>query len=76
MSEEQQKTDELKFGDAMDELEAILRRIEEEEIDIDSLAEELKRATELLELCRGKIKKAEVEVTQIVQTLEGDGADD
>jgi len=73
MSEEQQKADELKFGDAMDELEAILRRIEEEEIDIDSLAEELKRATELLELCRGKIKKAEVEVTQIVQTLEGDG---
>jgi len=72
MSEEQQKAEELKFGDAMDELEAILRRIEEEEIDIDSLAEELKRATELLELCRGKIKKAEVEVTQIVQSLEGD----
>jgi len=72
MSEEQQKAEELKFGDAMDELEAILRRIEEEEIDIDSLAEELKRATELLELCRGKIKKAEVEVTQIVQGLEGD----
>jgi len=72
MSEEQQKAEELKFGDAMDELEAILRRIEEEEIDIDSLAGELKRATELLELCRGKIKKAEVEVTQIVQGLEGD----
>lgn len=59
-----------KFGEAMEELEAILRRIEGEEIDIDSLAEELKRATELLELCRGKIKKAEVEVTQIVQNLE------
>lgn len=76
MSEEQQKAEELKFGEAMDELEAILRRIEEEEIDIDSLAEELKRATELLELCRGKIKKAEVEVTQIVQSLEGDESGD
>ncbi len=76
MSEEQQRADELKFGEAMDELEAILRRIEEEEIDIDSLAEELKRATELLELCRGKIKKAEVEVTQIVQSLEGEEGDD
>lgn len=65
-----EKAEELKFGDAVDELEAILRRVEGEEIDIDSLAEELRRAAELLEVCRSKIKKAEVEVTQIVQSLE------
>jgi exodeoxyribonuclease VII small subunit len=64
------KPEELRFGEAMEELEAILRRVEEEEIDIDSLAEELRRAAELLEVCRGKIKKAELEVTQIVQNLE------
>ena len=63
------KAEDLKFGEALDELEAILRRVEEEEIDIDSLAAELKRAAELLEVCRGKIRKAEVEVTQIVQSL-------
>lgn len=63
----------LGFGDAMAELEEILARIEGEEIDIDALAEELQRATELLELARGKIKKAEVEVTQIVQSLEERG---
>jgi len=64
------------FGAAMDELEAILRRIESEETDIDALAVELRRAAELLELCRGKIKKAEVEVSQIVQRLgDGDGDD-
>jgi len=66
---------ELGFGDAMEELEAILRRVEGEEIDIDSLAEELRRAAELLEVCRGKIKKAEVEVSQIVQSLEDDEAE-
>ncbi len=60
------------FRAAMDELEAILERIESEEIDVDELAAELRRATELLELCRGKIRKAEVEVTQIVQNLEGE----
>ncbi len=54
----------------MDELEGILERIEGEEIDIDRLAEELRRAAVLLDLCRGKIRKAEVEVTQIVQALE------
>lgn len=60
----------LSFRDAMDELEGILERIEGEEVDIDRLATELRRAAELLDLCRGKIRKAEVEVTQIVQSLE------
>ena len=64
----------LSFREAMEELEGILERIEGEEIDIDRLAEELRRAAQLLDLCRGKIRKAEVEVTQIVQSLEqGDG---
>ena len=58
------------FREAMEELEGILERIEGEEIDIDRLAEELRRAAQLLDLCRGKIRKAEVEVTQIVQSLE------
>ena len=61
----------LSFREAMDELEGILERIEGEEIDVDRLAEELRRAAELLDLCRGKIRRAEVEVTQIVQSLEG-----
>ena len=71
---------EPKFGEAVSELEEILQRIESEEIDIDELAAELKKAAELLELCRSKIRKAEVEVTQIVQSLdnetEADGRDD
>jgi exodeoxyribonuclease VII small subunit len=60
----------LTFREAMDELEGILARIEGEEIDVDRLAEELRRAAQLLDLCRGKIRKAEIEVTQIVQSLE------
>ena len=58
------------FSQAIAELEAILRRIEGEEIDIDDLARELKRASELLEIARSKVRKAETEVTQIVQSLE------
>lgn len=61
------------FREAMEELETILQRIEGEEIDIDRLAEELRRASTLLDLCRKKIRKAEVEVTQIVQSLEEEG---
>ncbi|HYH47019.1 MAG TPA: exodeoxyribonuclease VII small subunit [Thermoanaerobaculia bacterium] len=58
------------FRKALDELEEILARIEGDETDIDQLGEELRRAAHLLEVCRGKIRKAEVEVTQIVQSLE------
>jgi exodeoxyribonuclease VII small subunit len=71
MSDESEpKNDEIGFSAAMQELEAILGRIESEEVDIDQLAEELGRAAVLLELCRDRIRKAEVEVTQIVQSLE------
>jgi exodeoxyribonuclease VII small subunit len=63
--------DEPTFSVAIDELEAILQRIDNDAVDVDGLAKELRRATDLLELCRGKIRKAEVEVSQIVQKLEG-----
>lgn len=69
-SEEKLPEPALSFREAMEELEGILERIEGEEIDIDRLAAELRRAAQLLEVCRGKIRKAEVEVTQIVQSLE------
>jgi exodeoxyribonuclease VII small subunit len=61
---------ETSFTDAMRELERILAGIERDEIDLDRLADELGRAAELLETCRAKIRRAELEVTQIVQKLE------
>lgn len=63
--------DVLSFSNAIGELEAILTRVDREETDIDRLATELERATELLELCRTKIRRAELEVEQIVQKLDG-----
>lgn len=60
------------FTEAIRELEAILARVEGEEVDVDRLAAELARAAELLDLCRGKIRRAELEVAQIVQRLEGE----
>jgi exodeoxyribonuclease VII small subunit len=70
MSETPSNPAEPSFREAVDELEAILERIESEEIDIDQLATELRRAAVLLDLCRNKIRKAELEVTQIVQSLD------
>ncbi|HNU82174.1 MAG: exodeoxyribonuclease VII small subunit [Acidobacteria bacterium] len=58
------------FTTALAELEAILQRIEREEVDVDRLAAELERAAVLVELCRGKLRRAELEVEQIVRRLD------
>ena len=76
MSEEKLSGDDLSFSAAMAELEGILKGVEDEEIDIDVLGQELGRAAVLLELCRDKIRRAEVEVTQIVQSLQTGSDDD
>jgi exodeoxyribonuclease VII small subunit len=73
MSDDEKNADlrpELGFADAMRELERILAGIEQDEVDLDRLATELGRASELLEACRAKIRRAELEVTQIEQKLE------
>jgi len=75
MSSKKKATEDLRFGEAIEELEGILSQVEAEEIDIDELADRLKVAAELLELCRSKIRRAEVEVTQIVQALDEAEAD-
>jgi exodeoxyribonuclease VII small subunit len=70
MTAKKEQAADLRFGEAIEELESTLRRVEAEEIDIDDLADELKNAARLLEICREKIRKAELEVTQIVQALD------
>jgi exodeoxyribonuclease VII small subunit len=64
-------TGDLPFNEALAELEQILTRIERDDVDLDRLAAELGRAAELLEVCRRKIRKAELEVSHIVEKLEG-----
>jgi exodeoxyribonuclease VII small subunit len=59
----------VSFNDALAELEQILGRLERDDVDLDRLAAELGRAAELLEMCRGKIRKAELEVSHIVDKL-------
>lgn len=61
---------EIGFSTALADLEAILERVDSDEVDIDELAEQLGKAAALLEICRSKIRRAEVEVSQIVQRLE------
>lgn len=68
--------DDKSFSQALVELEKILSGIEDESIDIDTLAEELQRATGLLESARAKLRRAELEVRQVVARIEEDDSPD
>jgi exodeoxyribonuclease VII small subunit len=63
------------YGDALAELEAILDEIEDDSVDVDVLATRVRRAAELLRVCRDRIASARIEVTQIVADLEPVTAD-
>lgn len=57
---------EQKYETAMKQLEEIVRKMENGELDIDSLAKELKHAQELIKLCKAKLTKTEEEIKKII----------
>jgi exodeoxyribonuclease VII small subunit len=76
MADAAASTDDIGYGQALAELERILDEIEDDAIDVDVLAARVKRAAELLRICRDRIASARVEVTQIVADLEPVTTDD
>lgn len=57
---------ELTYEEAMTRIEEILGRIQREEVTVDSLAAEIKRATELIAVCKARLLKTESEVDKIL----------
>lgn len=55
---------------ALEELETILDAIENDDVDIDDLAQKVERAAILLNVCRDKIERTEMQVRRIIDTLE------
>lgn len=62
----------LTYNEALSELEAIVREIESEEIDLDMLTDKVKRADYLCKYCRSKLKSTEEEVKSIIKDMEQD----
>ena len=63
-------TDEIGYADAMRELDEILEELERDDLDVDVLAERVRRAGELITLCRARIARAQADVEGIVTTLD------
>ena len=60
------------FSEALSGIEDILGRLERDEIGIDALGDEVKRAVDLVAFCRGKLKETETEVRDLVTGLQED----
>jgi exodeoxyribonuclease VII small subunit len=58
----------------MRELGEILEELERDDLDVDVLAVRVQRASELIQLCRGRIARAQSDVDRIVTDLESFGA--
>ena len=57
---------EIKYEAAFRELQTIVRRMENDELDIDQMSEQLKRAQDLIKLCKEKLTKAEEDIQKIL----------
>lgn len=58
--------DNKKYEEAIRELDAIVRKMESDELDIDTLGAQLKQAKELIKLCRDRLTVASSEVKEIL----------
>ncbi len=56
----------ISYSDALNELNEIAGEIENESIAVDELTVKLKRASELITLCRAKLRLTEEEVKKII----------
>ena len=58
---------ELTYAEARAEIEKILGRLRSEEMNVDGLAAEVKRATELIASCKARLRKAEADVNKVLE---------
>ncbi len=56
----------INYEQAMKELEAIVAKMENDELDLDMMAKQLKRAQTLIKLCRDKLTKTDEEIKKIL----------
>lgn len=55
------------YSQAMERLEKIVSQIDNNELDIDMLAEKIKEANEIIAFCSQKLTKADKEIEKLLQ---------
>lgn len=63
-------TKKISYTEAFEELQQLVEEIESGEISVDELSEKVKRATELIKICKTKLTSTEEDVNKILKELE------
>ncbi len=57
----------FEYEEAVEQLEQIVRKMENDELDIDSLTDELRKAQELIKLCKAKLTSTDAEIKKMLE---------
>lgn len=63
-------TKKMTYQEAVNEIDEILEKIENEELDVDELSTKVKRVSTLIKMCKDKLHKTEEEVENILKEME------
>ncbi len=63
-------TKKISYNEAIAEIEEVLEKIENEELDVDELTEKVKRVSLLLKICKDKLFSTNEQVEQILKEME------
>lgn len=55
----------MNYEEAVQQLESIVQRMENDELDIDELTTELKKAQQLIKMCKAKLTKVDEDIKKI-----------
>ncbi|MGV3629638.1 MAG: exodeoxyribonuclease VII small subunit [Bacteroidota bacterium] len=61
--------EQLNYQDAFEELQQLVQEIENGEISVDELSVKVKRAAELIQVCKRKLTSTEEDVNEILKEL-------
>ena len=64
---------ETNYTKAFEELQEIVKEIEDGDISVDELSKKVKRAAELIKICRKKLTSTEEDVSKILKEIEDPG---
>jgi len=67
---------EINYQQAFDELQEIVSDMEDGQINVDELAQKVKRATELIRICKNKLTATDGDVQKILKELEAQNLED
>ena len=57
---------EMKYEEALRQLDDLVEKMENDELDIDQLSDQLKKAKKLVKLCKDKLTKTDAEIRKLL----------